>query len=189
LTISEAIVLLTRETLLERLRHHLQESSQVDIAVAWACDCDALSGLIQFANSGTPLRAIIGISGNATHPNALRGLKGCGQLRIATNAEGLFHPKFYLFHQHIGRIAWIGSANLTRRGFQQNEELVFEFADEDGRASEWFNRLSDSLPKDCSNTLATYEKNWHPPPPPPLHPHQDRVAGSASETYTHWAAD
>jgi HKD family nuclease len=189
LRIFEVIVLLTRDTLLERLRHHLQRSRQVDIAVAWACDCDALSGLLQFANSGTPLRAIIGISGNATHPNALRALNGCGQLRIATNAEGLFHPKFYLFHQHNGRIAWIGSANLTRRGFQQNEELVFEFADEDGGASEWLNRFWDSPPEDCDNTLDTYEKTGDLPHPPCHHPHQHRAAGSVSETYTHWAAD
>jgi len=160
-------LLLTRETLLERLRHHLQASSNVDIAVAWACDCDALSSLLAFGTSGAPLRSIVGIWGNATHPNALHKLSDCGHLRIATNAEGLFHPKFYLFHQHDRRIGWIGSANLTRPGFQQNEELVFEFADEDGRALEWFEKLWGSLPADCSTTLADYERNWRPPPPAP----------------------
>jgi hypothetical protein len=161
-------MLLTRETLLERLRYHVKRSTEIDVAVAWAHDCDALSSLIDFANTGASLRAIVGIWGNATHPNALRLLKA--HLRIATSAEGLFHPKFYLFHQHTGRIGWIGSANLTRPGFQQNEELVFEFADEDSRALKWFDQLWNSLPKDCGPTLDMYAANWQPPPPPPRSP-------------------
>ena len=151
--------------MLERLRYHLEASSSADIAVAWACDCDALSSLIQFANRGASLRAIIWIWGNATHPNALRGLLGSGELRIA--AQGLFHPKFYLFHQQNHRIGWIGSANLTYPGFQKNEELVFEFTDQDGRALEWFNNVWESLSADCRTILADYERNWRPPPPSP----------------------
>lgn len=131
-------MLLTRSTLINRLTHQLESARQIDIAVAWACECDALDLLCRFAQNGGSLRAVIGIFGNATEPRALRNIQQCGKLRIATRVERLFHPKFYLFHGSAWRIGWVGSANLTRPGFQQNEEVVFEFSDDDGEALKWF---------------------------------------------------
>jgi hypothetical protein len=172
-------LLLTRDNLTARLSEHLNKCRQIDIAVAWAADCDALEALCDFASGGKSLRAIIGIWGNATHPNALRRVQKCAQLRIATGVEGLFHPKFYLFHEPDSRIGWIGSANLTRGGFGQNEELVFEFSDENGKASKWFDDCWESLGDDeeCRNTLDLYEQRWKPPTPPPRspQPHQHEV--------------
>ena len=82
------------------------------------------------------VRAIVGISGNATHPDALRELNGIpgGDLRIVPKGDRLFHPKPYLFELRAGGIAerraWIGSANFTRAGFggqsAANEEVVLE---------------------------------------------------------------
>jgi hypothetical protein len=66
-------MLLTRDILIERLIEHLKKSDQIDVAVAWAADCNALARLCEFARSGGSLRAIVGIWGNATHPNAVRG--------------------------------------------------------------------------------------------------------------------
>jgi HKD family nuclease len=172
-------MLLTRENLITRLREHLGGCRQIDVAVAWAADCDALEALCDFAASNS-LRAIIGIWGNATHPNALRRVQRCGQLRIATGVEGLFHPKFYLFHRSNGRIGWIGSANLTHGGFGQNEELVYEFSDENGTAAEWFDQCWNSLgdDEDSKNALDEYERRWKPPAPPPRspQPHEREVA-------------
>jgi hypothetical protein len=74
-----------------------------------------------------------------------------------------------LFHQQERQIGWIGSANLTRPGFQLNDELVFEFED-DGKARQWFDQLWLSLAQDCSSIVDNYEENWVPPPPPPQRP-------------------
>jgi hypothetical protein len=41
-------VLLTRDTLIDRLDHHLKIARQIDVAVAWAGDCDALDRLCAF---------------------------------------------------------------------------------------------------------------------------------------------
>jgi len=128
-------MLLTHDTLSNRLDEHLKNSDRMDLAVAWAADCDALARLCEFAKNGGTLRAIVGIWGNATHPNALRSIQRCAQLRIVPDSR--FHPKFYLFHQPHHRIGWIGSANLTRGGFEQNEELIYAFSDDDGKAAQW----------------------------------------------------
>ena len=77
--------------------------SYVENVGTWANDCDALQLLLDFADNKS-LRAIVGIWGNATHPNALRQLQACAQLRLATGV-GLFHPKFYLF---VNRLAELG---------------------------------------------------------------------------------
>jgi HKD family nuclease len=159
-------MLLTRDSLIDRFYEHLKQSKQIDVAVA--SDCDALTSLCTFAMNA-PMRAIVGIRGNATHPNALRAILRYGQLRIPKNVERLFHPKFYLFHQQERQIGWIGSANLTRPGFQLNDELVFEFED-DGKARQWFDQLWSSLAQDCSSIVDNYEENWVPPPPPPQRP-------------------
>lgn len=158
-------MLLTRDTLINRLEHHLKTATQIDVAVAWASECDALRRLLEFVNNGGSLRAIIGITGNATTPSALRSIQKCAQLRIPTGAKRLFHPKLYLFHAKTERISWVGSANLTRPGFQQNDELVFEFADDDNQAMRWFDTKWSMLgnDEDCDRTLKKYEQTWQPP--------------------------
>jgi hypothetical protein len=82
------------------------------------------------------------------------------------------HSNLYLFHQPGKKIGWIGSANLTRTGFQQNDELMYEFSDEDNAASEWFERLWGALPEDCTQTLHDYRGRWNPPRPPSPLPRQ-----------------
>jgi hypothetical protein len=74
----------------------------------------------------------------------------------------MFHPKLYLFHERDQRLAWVGSANLTRAGFQQNQELVTEFAD-DGAASGWFEQLWSACDPDCSAQVNAYVSGWKPP--------------------------
>jgi hypothetical protein len=53
-------MLLTRDILIERLVEHLKKSDQIDVAVAWATDCNALAHLCEFASSGKSLRADMG---------------------------------------------------------------------------------------------------------------------------------
>ena len=57
-------MLLNRNNLIKQLTKHLSASSQVDVAVAWACQCQALTLLRNFAEAGKSLRVIVGLSGN-----------------------------------------------------------------------------------------------------------------------------
>ncbi len=177
-------MLLTRELLLERLSRQVQQSDRIDIAVAWANDCSALEQLCQFAGPDKRLRTIVGIWGNASHPNALRTIQKCAHLRIVTSAEGLFHPKLYLFHLPDRCVGWIGSANLTGPGFEQNEELVLEFSD-DGEVAQWFEERWNSL-GDADTTrsiLDKYERDWKPPSAPPRSPQLSERIPTLSEIY------
>lgn len=162
-------MLLTQDELLDRLQELLDISDSLDIAVAWASPSDALSRITAFARARAhSLRSIVGISGNATHPAALRDLGNHGLLRVP-RSNPLFHPKLFLFYGQGGVIVWIGSANLSRCGFQQNTELMFEFAD-DGTAAEWFKQLWNSLDDDPSSIIEEYERAWKPAGPAPRTP-------------------
>ena len=68
-------------------------------------------------------------------------------------------------------ICWIGSVNLTRRGFGENSELVHEFEDGSGEGQHWFESLWNRLDPDPSPEIDKYEQNYQPPkrdPQPPL---------------------
>ncbi|SIO57592.1 PLD-like domain-containing protein [Bradyrhizobium erythrophlei] len=159
------MLLMTENELLDRFNTRIQSANQIDVAVAWANECNALDALKTFAASGRVVRAIVGIAGNATHPNALRTLQKCAKLRIHNSIDGLFHPKLYIFHENGTRYCWIGSANLTRAGFEQNSELVFESEDVGGAAREWFETCWGSLADEefSGQLLDNYERNWKPP--------------------------
>lgn len=153
---------LTETELLLRLRHHLEATERVSIASAWVGFGGAFSALQAYAERQPgSLQAIVGTSGTATHPRALRILQEVGELRLPGNTP-LFHPKLILFHHKKGAIAWVGSANLTRCGFEQNTEVTVEIEDSDGSACRWFSQLWESLSQDCETALALYEKNWKP---------------------------
>jgi len=154
-------MLLTEDKLVAQIKRHLSKAKRVDIAMAWISPCEALSAIQVFADRKPGcLRSIVGITGNATHPQALRLLQKKGDLRIP-NTTPLFHPKLIIFHQANSVIVWIGSANLTRAGFQQNTEVVAEFED-DGAAVQWFESLWQTLDDDPSKIVNEYEKVWQP---------------------------
>src|SRR5580698_508881 len=100
-------MLLTQEEIIARLATRLDGANRIDIAVAWASPGAALDCVIRFAkkNAGR-LRSIVGISGNSTHPEALRDLHKFGQLRIPEDSP-LFHPKVFLFHGRRGTVVWV----------------------------------------------------------------------------------
>ncbi|MEH2539160.1 phospholipase D family protein [Bradyrhizobium sp. AZCC 1699] len=158
---------LTENELIDRIKLRIGSAQQIDIAVAWASDCNALDALKCFAD-GHLLRSIVGIAGNASHPNALRTLQKCSRLRIHNSTDGLFHPKLYIFHERGTRYCWVGSANLTRGGFEQNSEIVLEYEDVDGASLKWFEECWNSLGDEESSgkLLDKYERNWTPPRAP-----------------------
>ena len=166
--------LIEGDHLLQRFSERLANAIQVDIAVAWANPCDALDALYEGVGEGTAIRIAIGVSGNVTFPATLERLQDLqdADLRIAPSPQyGIFHPKYFCFHGPDRTICWVGSANLTRRGFGFNNELVHEFDDSAGEGQRWFESLWNTLIPDPGPQIDDYKKRWKPrrfvPQPPP----------------------
>lgn len=152
----------------------LSKAYSVDIATAWATPGEHLRALDAAANRGVKIRAIVGISGNATHPDALKELSRitAGDLRIVPKGDRLFHPKLYLFERHGGGIvkrqAWIGSANFTRAGFgghsNANEEIVLEVGpgERADTLADWFQERWDRCRMDSrvSEVIRRYTEDY-----------------------------
>lgn len=149
---------LTENNLLERFRENLQEAYQVDIAVPWVSLGKALDILISFNN--LKIRAAVGISGNATHPDALKQLNESGELRIAEGTP-LTHCKLYIFYKNDSTIFWVTSANLTRSGFELNRELCYEYSG-DEKPLVWFEEYWNTLPESNKEAFDAYCNNWVP---------------------------
>ena len=139
-----------------RFKELLKAYTQVDIATAWATGGEHLRILAEATNREqrpVKVRAIVGTTGNATHPDSLKELYRItnGDLRIIRDGNRMFHPKLYLFRRQTnGRVvsqAWVGSANFTRAGFgcrkgASNEELIVQLGPgkTTGELTEWFRK-------------------------------------------------
>ena len=170
---------LRSDDLLTRFTALLSKAHSVDIATAWATSGEHLRALKAAADRGVKIRAIAGISGNGTHPDALEELSRitAGDLRIVPKGDRLFHPKLYLFEWHEGAIvrclAWIGSANFTRAGFggysDANEEIVLEVGPGESAdaLADWFEERWDRCRMDRSiaDAIGRYRKDWKRRPP------------------------
>ena len=158
----------------------LSNASSADIATAWATPGEHIRALDAAANRGVKIRVIVGVSGNATHPDALKELDRitAGKLRIVPKGASLFHPKVYLFERHgrgiVKRQALIGSPNFTRAGFgghsHANEEIVLEVGpgERTDELADWFQERWDRCPMDppISEVIQRYTKEWKRSPPP-----------------------
>ncbi len=167
------------DNLRDRFTALLSNAYSVDIATAWATRGEHLRALDAAANRGVKIRVIVGISGNATHPDALKELSEitAGDLRIVPEGDRLFHPKLYLFERHgdgiVKRQAWIGSANFTRAGFgghsSANEEIVLEVGpgNRADALADWFQERWDRCPVDpsVSEEIRRYTEDWKRSPP------------------------
>ena len=156
---------LTTNKLLERFQDNLKHTDQIDIAVAWATSGTALELLERWEKDHPKLiRAIVGTFGNATEPDALERLAKIGELRLVEGDSTLFHPKIYIFRGK-SLIAWVGSANLTEGGFQNNEETVLE-TKKGQDVVHWF----DERWKECNelqpDDINNYHLRWKQKPPP-----------------------
>ena len=133
-------MLITRENILDCFSQNLKWATEIDLATAWTTENRGLCAL-QDRRPGLKVRAIVGLSGNITEPEALRKLASMGdQLRRADERRRLFHPKVYIFRGTDRSVAWIGSANFTGLGFGGNEEVLFETLDTTSVEC-WFNQL------------------------------------------------
>lgn len=150
---------LNQEDILPRLKELAYKARRISVATAWASPGKALGTIL---GSGKEIRAIIGIYGAATYPGVFKDLdKAKAQVRIPLSPP-LFHPKLILFELEDKTLAWIGSANLTRAGYELNTEIIAEFED-DGKALHWFDERWNELENDCSQTITAYVNSWERP--------------------------
>ena len=174
--------ILSGNTLLPRFKNLLTTHTHVDIATAWATGGEHLRALADAASResrGVQVRAVVGITGNATRPDALDELNKIAaiDLRIVEKGDRLFHPKLYLFERHGGGIvkrqAWIGSANFTRAGFgghsNANEEIVLEVGpgERAEALADWFQERWDRcrMNSPVSEVIRRYTEKWNRDPP------------------------
>ena len=166
-------MILLGDELDDRFSELLREHASVGIATAWATCGAHLEALAAAERRGVNVRAIVGIAGNATHPDALEELNRItrGDLRIVPKGGRLFHAKLYLFGRRDGTVtrAWIGSANFTRAGFgghsRPNEEIMLEVGP-GARADELaaqFREWWKSLDTDTPEVIRRYTREWQPP--------------------------
>jgi HKD family nuclease len=167
-----------------RFKDLLNTHTRVDIATAWATRGEHLRMLKDATKQEqrrVAVRAIVGISGNATRPDALEELYGItnGDIRIISGGGRLFHPKLYLFGQHTnghaGSHAWIGSANFTNAAFgghaEANEELIVETGP--GKTTDalaaWFHERWNRCPTvpSVKEVIRRYTEDWKQNPPDP----------------------
>ena len=112
------------------------------------------------------VRALVGIEGGHTTPDALKRLCELGKVRLIDDNR-LFHVKLYLFRRANTSSAWIGSANFTGRGFRKNEEALIETTNA-AEAVDWFKNRWKKVDADWSRRrLEEYCKTWKPPTTPP----------------------
>lgn len=147
---------------------------RVDIATAWATEGPGLDALERAAKrrkktkgkGKVRVRALVGIEGDHTTPDALKRLCELGEVRLIDDNR-LFHVKLYLFHRANTSSAWIGSANFTGRGFRKNEEVLLETTNA-AEAVGWFKNRWKEIDADWSRRrLEEYCKAWKPPTTPP----------------------
>lgn len=93
---SKTMPLLDTDQLSVRFEELIRNAASVDIAVAWVTSCDELDKLCDIART-KPVRVIVGLDGNATHPVALGTLRTAARVRVGIGQPRTFHPKFYLF--------------------------------------------------------------------------------------------
>ena len=136
---------------------------RVDVASAWATEGPGLDALERATRRRkVKVRALVGVAGGHTTPSALKKLDKIGKLRLVDGGS-LFHVKLYLFRGRGTPIAWIGSANFTRPGFENNEELILETTDI-AVAADWFSRRWEGIdPGQSRKRLQEYCKTWEPP--------------------------
>jgi HKD family nuclease len=154
------MALLHGQVLTRRWHDLVDASTTPEIAVAWITDCPAVVPLLQLAaTTGKRLRVVTGVHDYLTSAKVLRQLDDRHSVKIGI-ADGpfKFHPKPYLFTKGEETVCWVGSANLTRSGFEGNIEVVHEFTDSDGAARDCFEALWARFQRPGVDWLRAYEE-------------------------------
>ena len=155
-------MLIETKDILHRFSENIEWATSVDLATAWATENKGFDKLKAGAEY-LRIHAIVGLWGNITDPKVLKKLDDIGKLRIVDGNQH-FHPKIYIFRSSKKSIAWVGSANFTRGGFELNEELIFETSDT--KAIEgWFNRLWHQCGRFQEGAIDEYDERRKQNPP------------------------
>lgn len=114
---------LIKEKIIELIKH--EDTHEIYISVAWATMNEVTKELKKYEKKIHTF--IVGISSEITHPSFLKAFKNKVQV-VEDNKilNGIFHSKIYLF-TNKDKSAWqllIGSANLTGRAINNNEETM-----------------------------------------------------------------
>ena len=151
-------MLINSKNIVVRFKENLRWATRLDLVSAWATEHKGLSILEEEYNKqALQVRAIIGLWNHLTEPEALRRLNQLGELRLAKDRH--FHPKVYLFTRQGRACAWVGSANFTAGGFQNNEEAIFESEDTHS-VSAWFDILWNKCGHLEQDTIDSYKDDY-----------------------------
>jgi HKD family nuclease len=188
------ISLLSRsDELVSAFRSALSEATSVDVAVAWATQCEPVSMLRDFAKAGGRLRVVVGRDFAGTDPRAVQTLFSAkaAQVRWAWKPpfSGVFHPKIFLFRSPHLVTAIVGSANLSRHAFLYNVEasMLFDgFPEDDATVIQllrFFDEVWDPADEVTLDNLEEYAEEWsdHRPSDRETTPDVDNAKSTADE--------
>ena len=156
--------LLTHPNILKAFQEHLEKAQKIDLAIAWVTNSSALELLCNYVSQRKlKVRALVGIDTNYTQPIALQGLAKLANVRVVKSEQGIFHPKMYLFYMKRKMVVWVGSANFTDSGLNNNEELVSEFDSSHEEAKQWFEKRWRTVSDfESKKLIEEYAKTWRP---------------------------
>jgi superfamily II DNA or RNA helicase/SAM-dependent methyltransferase/SOS-response transcriptional repressor LexA len=133
---------------LPSLLHGIQHATEIDMAVAFTkatglrllfADLkEALDPSDECPRPPARLRVITSDYLDVTDPEALRSLmllqERGAQVRVYESAGSSFHMKAYLFVRQEGRVAYVGSSNISRQALQDGLEWNYRI---DASGPEW----------------------------------------------------
>ena len=116
-------------------------------------------------------RIVAGLSGEVTHPNAIRFLHmHSWNVRFGQQPKGIFHPKLLVGGDQFSSMAglrnpvacYFGSANFTASGLKINTELGCTSTDAaiTTEAAQVFKELWNSAPRFTQKLLTQYERKF-----------------------------
>ena len=135
------------------LRSYQTDISKIYIAVAFFTEKEVVE---EFLNNDCHVRMVVRL-GFPTNPKALRSLVEKPNIEMRYYSDSSFHPKLYIF---ADKIAFVGSANLTRKALRTNQEIVVSIEAEDPRFDELTSLFLDYWNESqvlTSESIAAYE--------------------------------
>ena len=109
------------------------ESNRIDIATAFFSSRRIVQYLENFITQGCQIRLIVRLNKEGgTDPECLRAFINKPGIMVRVFSATTFHPKFFVLKtDQTINTAFIGSANLTYNGMNNNDEVVVKVDDKD----------------------------------------------------------
>lgn len=156
----------------ERFSNLLKKSRQLDIASAFVTNSknnnELWQEILQRAKEDKiKVRLVAGTDNAFTSPEILEtdlpGVEVLGYITNRKEGDGIFHPKLYIFYTNSGKKeVFLGSANFTKGGFDENEEILLHLTDAKvvDQCQKYFNEVwsSDKVMKFGPEQLEMYKE-------------------------------